>query len=333
MSDFTVVIPTYNGEQRLPEVLQCLSQQTETEAIDWEVLVVDNNSQDGTVEIVQSFQATFPRPLRYLHEPRQGVVYARYAGVQAAQSDLIGFVDDDNFPDPHWIRNAYQFAQAHPQAGCIASRIHGSFEAEPPVHYQRILPFFALTDRGNTPLRYSSPKKLLPPGAGLVIRRTAWIANVPAQPRLRGRIGQKMVTGEDIESIAHIQLAGWEIWYNPEMRMLHKIPTRRLQRSYIIPMFQGIGLSRYVTRMIGVPVWQRPVWLIAYALNDLGKIIRHLLRYREQVITDAVAAAEFTLYQSSLISPFYFWRQRFSLPHEIIAHQQPPSAANQQFQR
>ncbi|MCU0526666.1 MAG: hormogonium polysaccharide biosynthesis glycosyltransferase HpsE [Elainella sp. Prado103] len=309
-SDFTVVIPTYNGEQRLPEVLACLRKQTAIGTINWEIVVVDNNSQDDTARVIQSCQAMFPCPLRYLKEPRQGLAYARQSGVQAAQSDWVGFIDDDNLPEPDWVSNAYQFAQSHPQAGGIASRIQGDFEEDPPAHYRRIFPFFALTDRGNHPLRYMSPKKLLPPGAGLVIRKQAWLAHVPDQPCLSGRIGQMMVAGEDIESVAHIQRAGWEIWYNPEMRMIHKIPARRLQRDYLIPMFQGIGLSRYITRMIGIPGWQRPFWLLAYLLNDLRKIISHLLYYRGQVVTDVIAASELTLYQSSFFSPFYFWRQR-----------------------
>lgn len=58
MVDFTVAIPTYNGAQRLPDVLEALKLQTGTESFIWEVLVVDNNSQDTTAEVVKAYQQT-----------------------------------------------------------------------------------------------------------------------------------------------------------------------------------------------------------------------------------------------------------------------------------
>ena len=77
--DFTVVIATYNGSSRLGKVLDCLRCQIGTSMIDWEVIVVDNNSTDDTAKIVAQYQATWPDdiPLRYEFEPQQGAGYAR----------------------------------------------------------------------------------------------------------------------------------------------------------------------------------------------------------------------------------------------------------------
>ncbi|XDE63975.1 glycosyltransferase [Arthrospira platensis BEA 1257B] len=61
MIQLTVAIPTYNGENRLPEVLEQLRCQRATESIRWEVLVVDNNSSDGTAAVVQQFQKDWPK--------------------------------------------------------------------------------------------------------------------------------------------------------------------------------------------------------------------------------------------------------------------------------
>jgi len=54
--DFTVAIPTYNGESRLPELLERLKNQLHTENLSWEIIVVDNNSTDNTAKIVQAYQ-------------------------------------------------------------------------------------------------------------------------------------------------------------------------------------------------------------------------------------------------------------------------------------
>ncbi|HAO12943.1 MAG TPA: glycosyl transferase, partial [Planktothrix sp. UBA8407] len=59
MIDFTVVIPTYNGASRIPDVLEKLRSQTGTENIAWEIIVVDNNSSDQTADVVQNMIASW----------------------------------------------------------------------------------------------------------------------------------------------------------------------------------------------------------------------------------------------------------------------------------
>lgn len=308
MIDFTVAIPTYNGEQRLPEVLERLRSQIGTEAIVWEILVIDNNSQDGTKAVVQAFQTNFFRQIHYCLEPKQGASYARNRAIREAQSDLIGFLDDDNLPDADWVIAAYQFAQTHPDAGAYGSQIRGLFEATPPQNFNRILPFLAITERGSKPLLYAPQNKLLPPSAGLVVRRQAWLKNVPetgALSRLKFKRSDGNDCGEDIEALSYIQQSHWEIWYNADMKISHKISSKRLERGYLLALFQSIGLSRYVTRMAGVKPWQKPFLSFAYMASDLKKIIVHLIKYRTQIKTDLIVACEMQLFINSLISPFY----------------------------
>jgi glycosyltransferase involved in cell wall biosynthesis len=312
MVNFTIAIPTYNGADRLPTVLQRLKDQVNPDAISWEVRVIDNNSQDETAAVVQRFQADFPCPLYYCFEPRQGVGYARQQALQTAQGEWVGFLDDDNWPDSDWMTAAWRFAQQHPSVGAIASRVRADYEQEPPTQFRRIQGFLAITDRGSQPRLYEPQRKLLPPGAGLVVRRSVWLAHVPKRTWLND-LNFKRPDGndcsEDLEALSYIQQSAWEIWYNPAMQITHHIPARRLERQYLLPMFRSIGLSRSVTRLIGSRRWQQPLILSACWLNDLRKVLRHLFTYRMQVKTDLVAACEFELYLGSLISPCYLiWR-------------------------
>lgn len=311
--DFTVVIPTYNGAKRLPELLDRLRNQVNTENISWEIIVVDNNSSDNTALVVQQYQENWqcPYPLKYQFEPKQGAAYARKKGVEIALGKLIGFLDDDNYPIPTWVAAAYAFAQNYPHAGAYGSQIHPDWEIEPPDNFQRISSFLAITERGNKPLFYEPRKKLLPPSAGLVIRRKAWLESVPEQPILTGRVIGNMLTGEDLEMLCYIQKSGWEVWYNPEMEIYHKIPGSRLKREYLIPFFRGIGLSRYVTRMTNVKPYYKPVVFVAYMINDFKKIILQMLKYRDKIKTDLVIACETELLINSLISPFYLWKNGY----------------------
>lgn len=305
--DFSVAIPTYNGAERLATVLDSLSWQLNTHKLSWEIIIIDNNSTDNTAALIQQYQRRWnPQvPLRYGFEPKQGAAYARQRAVKMATSPLVGFLDDDTLPDMTWIISAYRFAQRYPQAGVIASRIRGNFEITPPKNFERIASLLALTERGSQPLMYAPQKKVIPPSAGMVVRRRAWMDNVPEELVLTGRTSTSMLTGEDTESILHIQQAGWEVWYNPQMRLQHQIPSTRLTRKYLRKLCCGIGLSRYRTRMLSIALWQRPLMLFLYVANDVRKILRHCLRYRWDVIYDDVAACELILYTASLISPFF----------------------------
>ncbi len=309
--DFTVAICTYNGAKRITDVLECLSWQLHTHAIQWEVIVVDNNSTDNTAQVVQQYQANWPFPngLHYTFEKKQGAGYARHRAVMMARSPWIGFLDDDNLPAMNWVHEACRFTQAHPHVGVVGSHIRGVFDGDTPPNFDRIAQFLALIDRGVLPLIYKPERKVLPPGAGMVIRREAWRQNVPDNPLLSGRTGKSMLTGEDLEAVLHIQRSGWEVWYNPAMQLEHKIPQHRLTRQYLVSLMRGIGLSRHRTRMLSLPIWQRPLMFWLYTANDLRKIVFHLFRYGSQVWTDAVTASEMTLYCYSLISPYYLWRQ------------------------
>ena len=303
--DFTVAIPTYNGANRISEVLERLKWQLGTTHIRWEIIVVDNNSSDQTAAVVRRYQQGWSN-LRYAFEPRQGATYARQRAIKLARSPLIGFLDDDNLPSAVWVAQAIKFLREHPQAGIIGSHIRGQFDSEVPKDFERIAPFLALIDRGPQPLFYAPEKKVLPPGAGMVVRRHAWMENVPDNPVLGGRTKDSMLTGEDMETTLHIQQAGWEVWYNPAMRVEHKIPAQRLTHDYLCDLMRGIGLSRYRTRMLSVKKHQKYPMLLAYTVNDIRKMIRHIVKYRAGVWRDPVTASEMTLYIYSLLSPAFF---------------------------
>ncbi|HEY9651162.1 MAG TPA: hormogonium polysaccharide biosynthesis glycosyltransferase HpsE, partial [Coleofasciculaceae cyanobacterium] len=250
MVDFTVAICTYNGEKRLPDVLDKLRSQIGTEQISWEIIVVDNNSTDETARIVKEYQSKWPDtyPLQYCVEREQGLAFARRCAIREAKGDLVGFLDDDNLPYPNWVATAYSFGQAHPEAGAYGGQIHGKFEVEPPPGFERISRYFALI-KGKHSYCYnkkyeSTRKKMFPPGAGIVIRTLAWFESIPEHPQLPQ-------TNEDLEMLSYIWQADWEIWFNPEMEIDHFIPKSRLEKDYLMRFFQKNGRLRYQVRMLG----------------------------------------------------------------------------------
>ena len=103
--DLSVVIGTYNRADLLGRSLAALQAQRTAPGLSWELVVVDNNSSDHTRSVIDTAGATFPAPLRYVFEPRQGVGLARNTGVLRAQGEIIAFTDDDCRPEATWVQN------------------------------------------------------------------------------------------------------------------------------------------------------------------------------------------------------------------------------------
>ena len=93
---FSVVIPTYNRKPILEKCLLALEQQQFDAALvaDYEVVVVDDGSTDGTVAWLQSQSAQFPH-VRLFEQDHKGPAAARNLGVEVARGDTIIFIDSD----------------------------------------------------------------------------------------------------------------------------------------------------------------------------------------------------------------------------------------------
>ncbi|MBD2579631.1 hormogonium polysaccharide biosynthesis glycosyltransferase HpsE [Oscillatoria sp. FACHB-1406] len=310
--DFTIAICTYNGAERLPLVLERLKGQINTENIAWEIIVVDNNSSDRTAQVVREYQADWLErfPLVYQFEPQQGLAYARQRALSAARGELLGFLDDDNLPAPDWVARAYEFARSHPNAGAFGGQVHAAIEGEMPAYFPKIAVFLAIVERGSQAFIYQPQKRILPPAAGIVIRKQAWLATVPERSLLKGRIGSSMLASEDLEFLSYLQLGGWEIWYNPQMHIDHQIPPHRLERAYLLSLVRGIGLARHPIRMIRTNFWLQPLLFPVYTLNDLRRAILFFVNNRKAIKTDVASACEMEFLLSSLYSPFY-WATKY----------------------
>ncbi|MEM1253133.1 MAG: hormogonium polysaccharide biosynthesis glycosyltransferase HpsE [Cyanobacteria bacterium P01_H01_bin.21] len=315
MIDFSVAIRLYNGALLLPRILDALDAQVIADDIRWEIIVVDNNSIDDTVDIVRKYQQMWTRcPLRYVLETQQGASFARRRAIIEASGVRIGFLDDDNIPAPDWVQAAYTFGRAHSRAAAYGSQIHPCYETPPPRNFERIAPFIPVVERSEVvcfTTGWRAKTNLVPPGAGLVVLRQAWLEYVPDYLTLQGPVGDSLSgKGEDVEALLHLKKAGWEIWFNPLMHIDHQIPSWRFERRYLQRFFHGIGLSKYATRMVSLRPWQRPLWTLLFMGNDSRKLLQHLIRHHRHLKKDVVSAAELQLLFSSLFSPFYALKQR-----------------------
>lgn len=312
--DITVAIPTYNGAERIPEVLDQLQQQSGIRGLRWEVIVCDNNSCDRTADVVAEYQQAWPKdaPLRYCFVAEQGAAFARQRAVVEAHGHIVAFLDDDNIPARDWLGSVQRFAEAYPQAGAFGSQIHGDFQGDLPEGFSHIACFLAIVERGSKPHLYTPKSKILPPAAGLAVRRKAWLDAVPPRLFLNHKGKAAGLASEDLEAMLHVQKAGWEIWYNSDMVVTHQIPSQRLQQDYLIALLRCVGLSRFYIRWLGTKDWQRFFKVPAYIANDLRKLALHYLKNGPRQSTlNTVAACERSLLTSTLVSPAFLLRKAY----------------------
>lgn len=104
LPNVSVVIPIYNCETDLPELVNCLFAQTYPKEL-VEYLLVDNNSSDRTFELLQQAAKISPILIRVFSENKiQSSYAARNTGIRAANSQIIAFTDVDCRPQPEWLK-------------------------------------------------------------------------------------------------------------------------------------------------------------------------------------------------------------------------------------
>ncbi len=107
-----IILCTWNRAELLRLTLESLRGQIGCEALDIDVIVVDNNSSDTTREVVETAAADWALgTLRYAFEPRQGKQFALNTGIRLAQSSVLAFTDDDVTFAPNWLRRISEIFQ------------------------------------------------------------------------------------------------------------------------------------------------------------------------------------------------------------------------------
>ena len=91
----SVIICTYNRAKYLYNLLKSIAQNTLGKN-NFEVLLIDNNSNDNTISVLEQFKTDFPEmEIRYFFENRQGLSFARNRGIKEATGEVLVYVDDD----------------------------------------------------------------------------------------------------------------------------------------------------------------------------------------------------------------------------------------------
>ncbi len=107
----SIIIPVYNGEKFLKEAVESVYAQTYKH---FEIVVVDDGSTDGTVELVKSYP-----DIQLIEQEHKGVAAARNNGLSHARGEYIAFIDCDDIWNPDKIEKQINFFKKKPETGVI----------------------------------------------------------------------------------------------------------------------------------------------------------------------------------------------------------------------
>ncbi len=231
----SVVVCTYNRVSDLREVVDDLLAQTYDS---YEILVVDNNSTDGTPHYVQEKIKTAPR-LRYCLEMQQGKSFALNTSIQEAHGDIVAFMDDDCRVPPEWLE-ALVAAYCETEADAVGGRIKPRWNGRPSwltlrLYHLGILP--GTFDRGNSRCAVDWI-----PGGNMSFRRAVF-DQVGGFDTDIGPVGNIKRYGEELAFCAGALRAGFEILYDPSVWLWHKVPRKRQSLSYVLHHAFGVGVA------------------------------------------------------------------------------------------
>jgi glucosyl-dolichyl phosphate glucuronosyltransferase len=260
----SVIVCTYNRAGMLPAAFAALAAQRVAPALEWELVVVDNNSSDDTRAVVEAFRARAPMPVSYVFEARQGLSFARNTGVAAAKGDVIAFTDDDTIPAPDWVAGTVAGLNEF-KAQVTGGRILLDWPAPVPAWLARQPGLFGSLSQ----MDYDRTERLVEErghpqiwGGNMSFRREVFDRIGLFDTRL-GRVAQRLYSGEDVDFVRRALAAGLIVVFDARLVVWHRVPLERMRRRYFLRWhFQGgegetfFGPEPRGRRFLGTPLFR-----------------------------------------------------------------------------
>jgi glycosyltransferase involved in cell wall biosynthesis len=205
----SLVLPAYNEAAQIRQCLEAIKAQS---VMPYEVIVVDNNSTDDTVAIAREYPF-----VKVLREKRQGVLYARAKGFDAARGDLIGRIDVDTIIPENWIQTVREiFAESNVAATSGTMLYHDTA-------LKSTMNRIELSFRRWLAKSFTPTETVFLQGASMAMRRDAWRA-------VRGELCERNDIHEDYDIALHLQQMGYRVTFDE--RLIARLSLRRIDTSF-----------------------------------------------------------------------------------------------------
>ncbi len=245
--DISIIISTYNRSDNLPECIECLATQENTENFDWEAIIVDNNSTDDTKLITDKLQKKYSINIRYLFEPNQGLSFARNCGIKESDAEFIIFIDDDIRATPKWLASIYnRFISENCDA--VGGRIYIENPNDLPKWISPdMYGFLGHRDFGDQAFQMNGRDEF--PFGGNMSATKEITESIGGFDTRMGRKGEgnkreELFKGEETEFFHQLTDMKGTIWYEPDAIVLHKILPYQLKKKFFRTLHFNAGYQK-----------------------------------------------------------------------------------------
>lgn len=238
--ELSVAVCTYNRSDVLPKCLESLVNQTASSEL-FDVLIIDNNSTDDTKKIALDFCEKRDY-FRYIFEEKQGHSQARNRAIAEAKGKYLAYIDDDAIADKDWTKSILEcFEQT--DADVIGGPVKPFIDSEKNYNIES-----HKFDCGNKRKRMAPPKFDFGFSTCNVCFKKSLFDEVGLFSENFGIVNGKLQMGEDSEMGYRLLKAGKVFYYEPNMKVRHKLRPKELEfigslkRSYNV----GSGIGKII---------------------------------------------------------------------------------------
>jgi glycosyltransferase involved in cell wall biosynthesis len=237
----SVIICCYNSASRLAQTLKHLAFQKIPGEISWEIILVNNASNDNTTDIAENEWLKYNLSnvsFNIVDELKPGLSNAKEKGIKASKFEYCIFCDDDNWLDENYIKLAYYKISKNSQIAALGGQSTAVSTTNFPNWFESSKNNYAVGKQANNSGNISYRKYLW--GSGIVIRRELYIkAFSNFTYVLGGRKGNELTSGEDSEMCLRFILMGYQLYYSEDLKFKHFIPEERLTIKYNERLMEG----------------------------------------------------------------------------------------------
>jgi glycosyltransferase involved in cell wall biosynthesis len=271
----TVAIATYNRAEELRLTLAGLARVGPSPGDTHDVIVVDNNSSDATSAVVEEASGPFGGRLRGLNEPAQGLSHARNRAIAESRGQVVAFLDDDVDVGPGWLAALCE-AYRDGDVAAVGGRARLVYPVpRPPWIGDDQEGKLSRVDHGDRPIDVG-PDDLF--GVNLSVRRD-WLDRVGPFRTDLGRVGRRLLGGEERDMLDRIASTGGRLRYEPRAEVGHRVAPERLRRGWFLrrAYWGAFGETSAAPREEATPIWlARYSW---YAARATGRLFASALRH------------------------------------------------------
>ncbi len=237
----SAIICTHNREQYLGAAIDSLLTQT----LDcYEVIVVDNASTDGTAAVAKARLGD--DRVRYIYESTLGLSVARNTGAQAAQGQVIAYLDDDAEASEGWLASLWEVFEANQKVAIAGGKVTLIWppNAQPPTWLSADLSSgLGAYDLGNE-LLYIQQSALTPRGLNYAVRKQ-FLQDVGGFDTHLGRVGKNLLSNEEQQMTRQALDRDWQVAYVPKALAAHNVAPARMKPGWFLSRswWQGISES------------------------------------------------------------------------------------------